>query len=193
MTFKSDEIIPDVVDTEPLAVLKLAYDEIILSKMGQTLTPTQVQKVPNKFGFKGSHNHGLYTIILTDPDARDRHKHEFREWVHFVKMNASGSDLAGTGDEIVQYVGSGPPKGSGIHRYVWLVYEQEHGKINVKASNTGQEKLISAGGKGEGRTKWKAMRFAAHNKLGPLVAGTYYNAKYDAFVPKLYAWLAGSD
>ena len=189
LTFKSDEIIPDVVDTEPLELLKVTYGKLALNEMGQTLTPTQVQDVPNSFEFKACDATKLYTIILTDPDARDRKKHEFREWVHFVKINVNGSDLVNSGDALIEYVGSGPPKGSGLHRYVWLVYEQSNGKIDI--DQCGQKKLISGGGKGEGRQSWKARKFVSNNKLGPLVAGTYYNAEYDEFVPKLYAWLAG--
>merc|ERR1712217_167421 len=100
--------------------------------------------------------------------GRDREKHEFREWVHFVKVNCNGT---------------------GKHRYVWLVYEQKNGEIDV--NQCGQKKLISGGGGGEGRRNWSARKFVEHNKLGPLVAGTYYYAEYDDFVPKLFAWLQG--
>merc|ERR1712176_219091 len=193
LTFKSDGIIPDVVDNEPLEVLTMEYrlngNVFKLSKMGQILTPEQVQDAPNNLAFKGCDDKKLYTIILTDPDARDRIKHEFREWVHCVRVNVNGNDLTKSGDNIIDYVGSGPPQGSGMHRYVWLIYEQINGKIDI--NKCGQKKLISGGGKGEGRRSWKARKFVSDNKLGPLVAGTYYNAEYDQFVPKLYAWLQG--
>ena len=35
-----------------------------------------------------------------------------------------GNDIS-NGTVLSDYVGSGPPKGTGLHRYVWLVYEQE--------------------------------------------------------------------
>eukprot|EP01084_Bolivina_argentea_P313792 543459_1 len=193
--FKSDHIVPDVVDDEPLELLTVEYRVKAgntvrkVEEMGQTLTPTQVQDVPYKIAFKSVDKSKLYTVILTDPDARDRVKHEFREWVHFVKINVSGADLSTGGDAIVEYVGSGPPQGSGLHRYCWLVYEQSNGRIDV--DKCGQRKLKAAGSNGVGRQSWKARKFASDNKLGPLVAGTYYYAEYDAFVPKLYAWLQG--
>merc|ERR1712130_304715 len=129
VTFTSDEIVPDVVDSEPLQLLKVKYGNNELMKMGQTLTPTQVQNAPNFIEFEGCDANKLYTVILTDPDARDREKHEFREWIHCVRVNVNGSDLVKSGDAVIEYVGSGPPKGSGLHRYVWLVYEQKNGKI----------------------------------------------------------------
>ena len=193
LTFKSDQVIPDVVDTEPMELLTMEYkvddNKFILNEMGKILSPIQVQDAPYDLKFNGCDKDKLYTVILTDPDARDRIKHEFREWVHFVKVNVKGSDLTNSGDVVIEYVGSGPPQGSGIHRYTWLVYEQENGKIDV--NKCGQKKLGSGGSKGEGRRSWKARKFATDNKLNKLVAGTYYNAEYDDFVPKLYAWLQG--
>ena len=191
--FKNDEIIPDVIDDEPLELLTMEYkidDEINkLNEMATTLTPTQVQNMPYNLKFNRCDPNKLYTIILTDPDARDRIKHEFREWVHFVKINVNGNDLDNSGDIIIEYVGSGPPQSSGLHRYVWLVYEQSQGKIDI--DKCGQKKLAAAGTNGKGRPKWKAREFIKNNKLGPLVAGTFYNAEYDDYVPTLYAWLAG--
>jgi len=196
LTFKSDEIIPDVVDEEPLNVLRMEYKfsntmTFKLTEMGQTMAPSLVRYCPVNLQFDGCDAKKLYTVILTDPDARDREKHEFREWIHFVKINVKGSDLTNSGDVMIEYVGSGPPKGSGLHRYVWLVYEQPNGG-QIDVAKCGQKKLIAAGGNGEGRRSWKARNFVKHNKLGPLVAGTYYNAQYDDFVPTLYAWLQGA-
>ena len=191
--FKQNEIIPDVIDNEPLELLTMEYkvgDKVNkLCEMGTTLTPTQVQNKPYNLQFARCNDDKLYTIILTDPDARDRIKHEFREWVHFVKINVKGSDLDKSGDIIIEYVGSGPPQSSGLHRYVWLIFEQSQGKIDT--DKCGQKKLKAKGSNGEGRRKWKAREFVKNNKLGPLVAGTFYNAEYDDYVPKLYAWLAG--
>lgn len=38
-------------------------------------------------------------------------------------MNIPGNDVA-KGQTLSEYVGSGPPKGTGLHRYVMLVYKQ---------------------------------------------------------------------
>ena len=142
----------------------------------------------------------LYTVILTDPDAKDRKEHKFREWCHWVVINVpiiknNDENIKGkyifdtsSGQDVVEYVGSGPPNGTGFHRYVYLVYEQNK-KINIK--KCGQEKLIAKGGGGKGRAKWKATKFAQNNNLNTLIAGNFYKAKYDDYVPKLYAMLKG--
>eukprot|EP01083_Nonionella_stella_P066330 174577_1 len=136
--FNSDQIVPDVVDDEPLELLTMEYrlkagNKVFkVEEMGQTLTPTQVQDAPYNVQFKSVDESKLYTVILTDPDARNR------EWVHLVKINVSGADLSTSGDAIVEYVGSGPSQGSGLHRYIWLVYEQSNGRIDV--DKCGQKK-----------------------------------------------------
>ena len=39
---------------------------------------------------------------------------------------------------------------------------------------------------GEGRGGWNARKFAADNGLGEPVAGNFYQAEFDDYVPKLY-------
>lgn len=45
------------------------------------------------------------------------------EWHHWLVVNIPGNDI-GKGETLSEYVGSGPPKGTGLHRYVMLVYKQ---------------------------------------------------------------------
>ena len=65
--------------------------------------------------------------LLTDPDAPSRHHPKFREWHHWVVVNIPGCD-ASKGEVKLDYVGSGPPKGTKLHRYIFLANKQP-GKI----------------------------------------------------------------
>lgn len=65
----------------------------------------------------------LYTLIMSDPDAPSRAEPKFREFFHWGVINIPGSDIS-AGREIVGFIGSGPPRGTGLHRYVFVVYEQ---------------------------------------------------------------------
>lgn len=51
-----------------------------------------------------------------------------REWVHWVRVNIPGDNLPcdgkDGGEDLKAYVGSGPPKDTGLHRYVFLVFKQ---------------------------------------------------------------------
>lgn len=51
-------------------------------------------------------------FLPTDPDAPSRENPKFGEWQHWLVGNVSGNDLAG-GETLSEYVGSGPPKGTG--------------------------------------------------------------------------------
>ena len=72
---------------------------------------------------------------------------------------------------------------SGLHRYVWLVYEQP-GKLSCT------EKVLT-NRSGDGRGKFQIQSFRKKYNLGAPVAGSCYQAEWDDYVPKLYEQLAG--
>lgn len=94
-------------------------------------------------------------------------------------VNVPGSDLS-QGDTLADYIGSGPPEGSGLHRYVFLLYKQP-GKLNVDT-----EKRISKRSR-DGRLHFSIQKFADKYGLGVPVGGNMYQAQYDDYVPKLRA------
>lgn len=61
----------------------------------------------------------LSKAMLSDPDALSRADPKYREWRHWLVMNIPGCAVS-KGDEVAVYVGSGPPEGTGLHRYVFL-------------------------------------------------------------------------
>lgn len=73
----------------------------------------------------------LYTLVMVDPDARSRANPEYRSVKHWAVINIPGSDVA-KGEEIAAYVGAGAPEGTGLHRYVFLVYKQLGGRITYE-------------------------------------------------------------
>lgn len=95
-------------------------------KLGNELTPTQVQNVPVSVKWPAEPD-TLYTVCMTDPDAPSRQQPKYREWHHWLVVNVPGNDI-GKGEILSEYVGSGPPKGTGLHRYVLVIYKQP-GKI----------------------------------------------------------------
>ena len=67
---------------------------------------------------------------FSDPDAPSRKDPKFREWHHWSVVNIPGDNVA-KGETVAEYIGAGPPKGTGLHRYVFLVFRQK-GKIEYK-------------------------------------------------------------
>lgn len=79
------------------------------------------------------------------------------------------------------YVGSGPPKDTGLHRYVFLLYKQP-GKLIFN-----EPRLTNHSG--DGRAKFSIKSFAEKYKLGNPIAGNMYQAEWDDYVPILYKQL----
>lgn len=148
--------------------------------LGNQMTPSQVKNQP-KIQWDSLTN-DLFTLIMTDPDAPSRAEPKYREWHHFLVGNIHGSDLA-SGDVLSEYIGAGPPKDSGLHRYVFLLYKQStHIDFNeTKLSNR------SSGG----RAKFSTYTFAEKYNLGTPIAGNFFQAEYDDYVPLLYKQLSG--
>jgi len=54
----------------------------------------------------------FYAVFMTDPDAPSRKTPQFREWYHWGVVNIRGGDVS-SGETVAEYVGAGPPKGTG--------------------------------------------------------------------------------
>ncbi|XP_005993360.2 phosphatidylethanolamine-binding protein 1 [Latimeria chalumnae] len=170
------------VDGQPAHALRVKYGAVELDELGKELTPTQVQGRPTSISWDGCDPNKLYTLVLTDPDAPSRKDPKFREWHHFVVVNMKGNDIS-SGCVMSDYVGSGPPKGTGLHRYVWLVYEQPE-KLKC-------DEPVLTNRSGEHRGKFKVANFRKKYGLAAPVAGSCYQAQWDDYVPKLYEQLSG--
>ncbi|CAL8143639.1 unnamed protein product [Orchesella dallaii] len=172
-----EEVVPDVLDAVPKAVLGLKYGTIEV-KLGNMLTPTQV-KTPPTVTWNADSNK-FYLLCMTEPDAPSRKDHSIAEWHHWLVGNIPGTDIS-KGETLSEYIGSGPAQGGGANRYVFLLYEQP-GKL------TFDEKHLT-NRSAEGRAKFSARNFAKKYKLGEPIAGNFYQAEWDDYVPTVYKQL----
>lgn len=177
-SFTEHEVVPDVISVAPSELVSVKYDSGVEVKEGNVLTPTQVKDQP-KLSWNADPN-AFYTVCMTDPDAPSRKEATYREWHHWLVGNVPGSDIS-AGEVLSAYIGSGPPQGTGLHRYIFLIYKQE-GKL------TFDEKRLP-NNSGDGRGCFKIASFAEKYKLGNPVAGNFYQAEWDDYVPKLYEQL----
>ncbi|KAL3863639.1 hypothetical protein ACJMK2_005388 [Sinanodonta woodiana] len=180
--FDKDGVVPDIIDKAPTQLLKLHYGSIDVLP-GLVLTPSQVKERP-KVEYDAEKG-AYYTLIMNDPDAPSRRDPIMGEWHHWLVTNIPGADVS-EGDEMTQYVGAGPPKGTGLHRYVFLLYKQTKGKMSFKDL----PKLTNQNG--DRRAKNKVREFVKKYALEEnLVAGNFFQAEYDDYVPQLHSQLAG--
>ncbi|KAF2886035.1 hypothetical protein ILUMI_20138 [Ignelater luminosus] len=173
-------IVPDVIDSLPQTVLEAVYANNVVVDAGKELTPTKVKDKPT---VKWPAEEGsFYVLMMVDPDAPSRQNPKFREWHHWLVVNIPGNDVA-KGETLSEYIGSGPPKNTGLHRYVLLVFKQP-GKLRFD-----EKKLTNRSGNGRG--KFSTRNFATKYKLGDPIAGNLFQAQWDSYVPTLYKQLEG--
>ncbi|CAH1103325.1 unnamed protein product [Psylliodes chrysocephalus] len=126
---EKEGIVPDVIDKVPDQVIQVSYPSGVKVELGNELTPTQVKDEPSTLTWTADPE-TFYTVAMVDPDAPSRQDPKLREVLHWLVGNVPGGNIK-DGEYIADYRGSGPPQGTGLHRYVFLVYQQ-NGKINFK-------------------------------------------------------------
>ncbi|KAL7014700.1 hypothetical protein ACKWTF_016076 [Chironomus riparius] len=178
MPFKKHEVVPDVIPTAPTNVAKVDYVSGVSANLGNVLTPTQVKDAPTVDW--DAEADAFYTLCMTDPDAPSRQNPEYREWHHWLIGNIPGKNIS-KGEVLSDYVGSGPPEKTGLHRYIFLVFKQS-GKLTFD-----EPRLTNRSA--DNRGCFKIQKFADKYNLGVPVAGNFYQAEWDTYVPELYKQL----
>ena len=85
------------------------------------LKPSETQVQPQiKYPFE---NNKLYTLLMHDPDSI--HGNRF----HWIVINIV-NDIK-NGDDLLSYTGPSPPPKTGMHHYIFELYEQD-GSIDMK-------------------------------------------------------------
>uniref|UniRef100_A0A1Q3FL91 Putative phosphatidylethanolamine-binding protein n=1 Tax=Culex tarsalis TaxID=7177 RepID=A0A1Q3FL91_CULTA len=179
--FTAQELVPDIIPEAPPMLAKVSYPSGAEASLGNELTPTQVKDQPTVSWEADPKS--LYTLILTDPDAPSRTNPKMREWRHWIVINIPGEDVA-SGEPVAEYISSAPPQGSGLHRYAFLVYKQQGGKIEFDEPRLNN--------RNPNRGMFRVAEFAAKYSLGTPIAGNFYQAQYDDYVPQVYASLDSS-
>nr|XP_054752562.1 protein D3-like [Lytechinus pictus] len=160
-------LIPDVIDVAPPLRAEVIYQSGVSCDFGNELTPTQVKDMPH-ITFP-SEEGALYTIIMIDWDTPEA----VRAIHHFMMVDVSNGDSK-TGTVRSEYIGSGAPEGTGLHRYCFFVFKQPPGfKPDGPYLPRSRER----------RKKFCLKRYAAENDLGDPVAGNFFQAQYDDYVP----------
>nr|XP_019537111.2 protein D2-like [Aedes albopictus] len=176
--FKNHKIVPDVIPVPPESLLHVTYPGEQKVNLGNILMPKQVKDCPVvQWPVEPK---TFYTLCMTDPDCSESDHAEVREWHHWLVVNIPGTDIE-RGDVLSEYIGAAPPKKTGLHRYVFLVYQQ-NGRLSC-----GETRLSNRSSQGRG--KFSIQKFSEKYQLGIPVAGNFFQAQFDDYVPKLYRQL----
>lgn len=190
------EILQDVLketDFKPWGVLAVQYSADTPVAMGNTLSVEKTQLKPTvqfnlnpEQGAPRIHDGDLFTLVVTDPDAPSRTDKKWSEYCHYVEADIKILDRSATSAGKVQepqfvsaelsngtvlqpYVGPGPPKGTGKHRYVFLLYKQPDGVTSSKFSKVQDRPNWGFGTPATGVHRW-----ASENKLEPISANFFF-------------------
>ena len=99
-------------------IVKYSNGITITKPNDQMLSATAAANVPTiDFGHLLKEDNQYYTLIMYDPDAPTAN-HNF---VHWIIINIQSNTKF---DTLLAYTGPNPPPGSGVHRYIFNLYNQ---------------------------------------------------------------------
>uniref|UniRef100_A0A914W6A2 Uncharacterized protein n=1 Tax=Plectus sambesii TaxID=2011161 RepID=A0A914W6A2_9BILA len=134
---KQFEIVPDAIPDPPQCLLEVQYDELDnvtglagelgAVYLGNVMKEVQVGAIPIRAAW-GADVEKLYTLVMFDLDDPSKLTPTNRELILWLVINIPGEDAkkgqVGSGDTLVEYLGPRAARDSGVHRVVYLAYEQ---------------------------------------------------------------------
>lgn len=117
---------------------------------------------------------------MVDPDVPSHWNRSLAEVIYWTVVNIVGNNIVDA-DVLFDYIGSLPFDGSKLHRYIFLVYRQ--------LSTIVFDETRVAANCGRNRVRASSKEFVRKYKLGQPIAGNFYQAQYDDYVPILYGQL----
>ena len=109
--------------------MEVFYNNKIVNN-NEFLKPSETQTKPQiKYSFE---NNKLYTLLMHDPDS------VYGNRFHWIVANISGDVKNGV--DLLPYTGPAPPPKTGIHRYIFELYEQDRNiDVNMEERNLPME------------------------------------------------------
>ncbi|RZC39023.1 PBP domain containing protein [Asbolus verrucosus] len=165
---ETDEIVPNILPEVPSAKITIIYPDDKRVELGQELTPHDVKSQPSvKWD---SDPDKFYTLLMIDPDAPSRKYPFVGEFNHWLVGNIKECDLS-TADIIAEYKGSFPPKYTGLHRYIFLVFEQKD-KLTFEEKVAKDSRLQ--------RMRFSVKKFMKKYEFEKVLAWNYFKAQWCA-------------
>lgn len=176
--FEKSEIVPDVIDEAPhdfLTVMFAKTGKIV--DLGNELMPKDLKDEP--LVIYGTNSNKFYTLLMLDPDGFSREEPTLRNVLHWMIVNVPGSSAAvkinSAPNSKVAYIPSGPPKDSGLHRYVFLLYAHEKVIDYSDIEDIPAEEI-------EKRFNFNVKSFEKKYGLDSPTAGNFYECQWDETV-----------
>nr|XP_018909533.1 PREDICTED: uncharacterized protein LOC109038796 isoform X2 [Bemisia tabaci] len=167
------KIIPDALDIAPEKGILLEWFEGPMAVFGNILEPLNVLREPDWVKWDADES-TYFTIMMIGLDEPTKENHTLREWQFWLVGNIPEYSIR-FGDVMTYYLPPKPPKGSGIHRYVVLLYLQPNGsKIEFEEKKNPIFDIRDD----KARGKWSHKKFAAKYKLGDPIACNFFRVRW---------------
>ncbi|KAK6185416.1 hypothetical protein SNE40_007658 [Patella caerulea] len=143
--------------------------------LGNRITPTEAQNPPHiKYNCDPN---TWWTLVMSSPDGH-LEKND-AECLHWMIGNISGSDVS-TGEVLCDYLPPFPPRGTGLLRYVFVLYEQT-GQIDYSS----MKKTANCISLSERTFSTVDFYGRCQDKLTP-AALSFFQAEWDPSVQKVF-------
>lgn len=160
----------------PMEIMYPASDEYVNPVyIGNELAPFEVKLQPHIQYDAGVDK--LYTLLLTNPDGHLEDND--MEYVHWLVGNIPGNDIL-QGEVLVDYMQPIPARGTGFHRHVFILFEQD-GNITYDSEKVDQP--CTSLRKRDFKTCQFYQRFSKH--LIP-VSLRFFQCKWDYSVQRMF-------
>jgi len=140
--FKEHRVVPDTLQVWPDQVLEAHYHNGPIVQEGNEIAESKAQgHLTISFD---SQVGKFYTLMLLDPDAPSHAEPKWKHFCHWLVVNIPGTgtrskDNIAKGSTICPYMGPAPPKGTGLHRYVFIIYEHDAAQDSFKITGFGKD------------------------------------------------------
>lgn len=126
-------------------LLAVKYGQNALS-CGQTATKEETSSKPG-VKMNNVERDARYTLLMLDPDAPGHSLDSLTFWLHWAVTDIKGIALDKgfvEGNNLMDYAGPTPPKGSGNHRYQIIVFESTNSEgVQLPSNGRGQFSLAN--------------------------------------------------
>ncbi|OJA12358.1 hypothetical protein AZE42_04330 [Rhizopogon vesiculosus] len=172
-------VIPDVIPADPpfipKALLVVTFPTCQEALLGNTLTKSDTADEPTvaftPMQVPDVTEEPTYTLVMTDPDAPSRKDPKFGQWRHWVTTGVKAPPLSTfetgnlaaqlTKSAVTPYQPPAPPRGTGPHRYVLLLYQEPSSDFSIPAAAPERKNGPAD------RKNWNAAKFADKYELKP--------------------------
>ncbi|XP_003743877.1 protein D2 [Galendromus occidentalis] len=169
--FEEHGLVPDVIGKAPGRLVKVYYGENGTLQPGEVLPQDQIQGEPEKVSWEADPDE-LYTLIMTDIDAPSKENRSDGDEKRWLVVNIPGYGLA-EGEVRSPYEPPQPAAGTGLHRFIFLVYKQSQ---TLNSTDEDPEPETTTG-ESETSTPWTINDFARVNELGDPIAGNFFRVE----------------